>query len=111
MALGASTWFNNQLKNPGSQIYKDIILFVQKDDDLGIGAYEGVQWYIKKEGFDAIQKNPLDGDIYEKLASNLDKNRMLFAKALGPGETSDWDKFKEKLLENMKAEDFFKSVN
>ncbi|WP_444914061.1 hypothetical protein [Microbulbifer sp. TRSA007] len=110
--IGTGKWMANQLSKPGSQIYKDIILFTTKREDLGIEAFHGVQWYVKKEAVDSLGGvNKMIDDVLD----GVDKNRAYFSKVLDvkAGDEKAWGDFMKVLSDSMRrnGDEFFKVVD
>ncbi len=108
ITLGAGEWFKNNLK-PGSQLFKDIILFSRKVDIDGntIEKMEGVRWLIAKEGFDDLISK---GDLVEQTVKAVRSNSQYFRRILKIDSDDDWRKYLIDLRKAMKQKEFFSSV-
>ena len=100
----------NQLDNPGSQIYKDIVLFATERADLKIGKFEGVQWYMKAAGANSM--GGIQG-MTQSTLQGVEKNKDYFKEIMKIKDEDAWLDFIGDLEDAMtrSGDEFFKIVD
>jgi hypothetical protein len=122
VTIGAPRWFEQLLNSKSSQVYKDVILYSLKQEDLGLEAFQGVKWLINAKGAVAIRKavNAKYGTTFAageevqaltfRLLKGVKENKAWLADHLGRAD--DWDDFMVDLIAslNRRGDEFFQIV-